>query len=99
MLFRSSMDTNGFYMATNIWYNHRNSTYYTNAAAVYTNVTLTITGNQGRAYDLQVEGDLTQPTWQTLLSIPNLPSPSYQIIDPTTNSARFYRLRRSVWAP
>jgi len=94
-----SLATNGFYLVTNIVYSKFYSAYRTNVIDIYTNVALTITGNQGRAYDLQVEGDLIQSNWQTLLSIPNLPSPSYQIIDPATNSARFYRLRHSVWAP
>jgi hypothetical protein len=89
-----SLDTNGgFYTQTNIYYLALESTYITNVVDVYTNVTLTITGNQGRAYELQSKEDLTQSNWQTLFSTTNLPSSSYQIIDPTTNSARFYRLR------
>ena len=36
---------------------------------------------------------------QTLFSITNLPSASYQIVDPTTNQVRFYRLRHPIWTP
>jgi hypothetical protein len=95
-----NLDTNGgFYTVTNVVYCTNDATYYTNVQDVYTNVTLTIMGNQGRAYDLLFENDLTQTNWQTLFSTTNLPSSSYQIVYPATNWANYYRLRHPLPTP
>ena len=70
-----------------------------NKNAFPTNVTLTITGNPGRTYNLQYQDDIRQTNWQTLQIITNLPVGTYQVNDPATNSARFYRLQHPVWMP
>ena len=99
-------DLNDYYTVTNVKHvttnevNHTSADYYvTNSVNIYTNVALTITGNPGRAYNLQYLSDLTQTNWQMLTVISNLPSASYQVNDPATNPARFYRLQRPVWTP
>ena len=94
-----SQDTNDFYTVTNFAYATNDSPYLTNIINVYTNVTLTIYGNQGRAYNLQYRDDLASTNWQTLQTITNLPTPTYQINDSATAPARFYRLQRPVWMP
>ena len=70
-----------------------------NKNTFYTNITLTITGNPGRTYNLQYQDDIRQTNWQTLQIITNLPSATYQVYDPATNSPRFYRLQHPVWTP
>ena len=89
-----SHDPIGFYSVTNVGHRRGSSILLTNVLHIYTNVILTITGNQGHAYQVQSENDLSQSNWQTLFGTTNLPSPNYQIIDSATNQARFYRLMR-----
>jgi MBG domain/Bacterial Ig-like domain (group 3) len=64
-----------------------------------TNATLTISGNANRQYSIQYLSDLTQTNWQTLTVISNLPSAHYQVNDPATKPARYYRLVRPIWTP
>ena len=62
-------------------------------------IQLDVTGNPGRTYMVQYASDLTQPNWQELTVITNLPEETYHVLDPTTNTLRYYRLMRSVWSP
>ena len=55
---------------------------------------LTVTGNLGRDYTIQYREDLTGTNWSVLTTLTNLPVSPYQVTDPATNPARFYRLRQ-----
>ena len=65
----------------------------------YTNITLSITGNPGRTYTLEYKDDIFQTNWQTLQIFTNLLDGTYQVNDPATNPARFYRLQHPAWTP
>jgi len=64
-----------------------------------TQAVLTVYGNTNRLYNVLRLDDLMRTNWQTWMVISNLPSASYQVTDPTTNTARFYRLQRPIWTP